>query len=193
MSPLGARLRDDRGMTLVELLVSMVLISIVGVVITTGYMSTLRGIRYDDDEAQGLSDVRKVVERLGRDVRQARSIDAGADASQLALWIDYDSDYKKDTNEVVTWRLQAGAEAGHYDVVRSVPGGAEYRQATTLVSQIAFQYFDSAAGSPTTLPLTSGTAATVRLVKTEMTYNALLAGGSGDRNVTFATRLRNVS
>lgn len=185
--------RDDQGVTLVELLVTMVILAIVGVIITTSYIATLRSIRYDDDEAQGLTDVRKVVERLGRDVRQARSIDPGADASQLVIWIDYDSDYKKDTIEIVTWELQAGVEAGHYDVVRSTPGGTEYRQATTLVSQLAFQYFDSANSAATAMPLTAGTSASVRLVRTQMTYNALLNGGSGDRDVTFATRLRNVS
>jgi prepilin-type N-terminal cleavage/methylation domain-containing protein len=197
MSFLRSRVRaGDAGVTLVELLVVMVLLGVVSTMITSAYITTQRNVRHADDEAQGLSDVRKVVERLGRDVRAARSIAVGADANQLVLWIDYNSDYIQTMAETVTWELSASAEPGHYDVLRSVPGGAEYRQATTLVNDIAFNYSASAdtsgSGIPLAMPLSADDTARVRIVTTEMTYDALLSGGSSERTVTFASRLRNV-
>lgn len=165
-------------MSLVELLVVMVILSIVGALVTTSVISVSGTVRHDDDEARGLADVRKVVERLGRDVRQARSIAAGADANHLVLWIDYNSDYRQQAIETVTWQLRVGSAAGHFDVERSVQGGEVYRQATTLVSDIAFTYDRPA---PDT-----------RLVTTSMAYDAVLESGTTQRTVTFANRLRNV-
>ena len=79
-------------------------------------VSSNKLFRTTDDEATGQTDVRTTIERLGQDVRNARSIDPGATASQLVLWIDGNSDYKT-ADEVVTWRLVASTE-GHFDVTR---------------------------------------------------------------------------
>jgi prepilin-type N-terminal cleavage/methylation domain-containing protein len=170
---------DERGFTLVETLVVMMLLGIVSSMVTAAFISVSKTVRHDEDEARGLADVRKVVERLGRDIREARAIAAGADANHLVLWIDYNSDYRQQPDETVVWQLQPGGAPGHFDVERSTSGGATYRQATTLVSDIAFTY---------DMP-----APDTRLVTTSMTYDAILERGTTQRTVTFASRLRNVS
>ena len=135
--------------------------------------------------------MRKVAERLARDIRDARQVDAGADGSHLVLWVDYDSNYARpaDGSENVTWQLQAaGAGDGHFDVVRTQgSGGAS--QATTLVDDIAFRYDFLPDG--TTLSVDQAKA--VRLVTVSMRYDALIAQAAGERTVTFSSRLRNVS
>lgn len=137
--------------------------------------------------------MRKVVERLGRDVRQARSVDNGASANHLVMWIDSNSDYIKQPSEVVTWQLQADAsDPGHFDVLRTAAGGTTYRQATTLVSNIAFCYKRNESAGCMPMPLSAADVQNVRVVHTSMKYDPLLARGAQERGLSFATRLRNV-
>ena len=186
----------DRGATLVEMLIVLLILGVVVTALTGAFITTSRHLRSDEDEARGLADVRTVVERLGRDIRDARGVAPGADEHHLVLWIDYDSDYRQQASETVTWELRASDEAGHFDVHRSVRGGEPVRQAGTLVSDLAFCYSASAEATgpgvclPT--PLAAAQADDVRLVGTSMAYDAVLAGGTGRRGVEFATRLRNV-
>jgi prepilin-type N-terminal cleavage/methylation domain-containing protein len=85
---------DDRGVTLVELLITMVLSVILGTILLTSVVSSQKLFRSNRNEAVGQTDIRTTIERLGRDIRNARALDAGADASNLVLWIDENSDYK---------------------------------------------------------------------------------------------------
>lgn len=185
MSRLRNRRTDQSGITLVELLMSMMLMSIVGAVVLTAVLNTHRVFRTDDDEARGLADVKTVVERLGRDIRDARGVDAGATGSQLTLWIDSNSNYRRESNEIITWKIVdvSGASCttvGHCNVVRSVQGGSDVVEARTLISNFAFAY-DLAA--PDT-----------RLVTVTMQYDAVRNQyGTGVRSVTFQDRLRNVA
>lgn len=191
------RVRDaDSGVTLVELLVVMVVMGVVSILMTGAVIATQRNDRFNEDEAIGLTDVRKVVERLGRDLRQARGIDEGATESRLVLWIDYDSDYRKDADEIVTWSLVPSKDAGHWDVVRTIAGVSTYRQATTLIDDLAFEYAadlqSDGSPKPLALPLSKSGAQKVRIVSTSIHYDAVLGSGSAARTVEFSSRLRNV-
>lgn len=166
-------LGGDRGLTLIELMVSMLLMGILSGLVLDAYVSTTRTLRHDTNESQGLDDVNKVVERLGRDIRDARGIAPGADASHLVLWIDSDSDYIDQPSENVEWQLQA-TSGGHYNVVRIVPSGATIVEANTLITNIAFSY------------------PTANEVVTSMTYNQLQISSAANRVSTFTERLRNV-
>ena len=176
---------DDSGLTLVELLVTVMLMAIVGGIVLAATMDTHKVFRVNNDEAQGLADVKIVVERLGRDIRDARGVDTGATSSQLTLWIDSNSNYRRDTSEIITWRIvdvsgSTCTTVGHCNVVRSAQGGADVVEARTLISNFAFEY-DIAA--PNT-----------RLVTVTMQYDAVRGQyGTGNRTVTFQDRLRNVA
>jgi hypothetical protein len=173
--PLGG----DHGISLIELLVTTVLLGVVGLLTLAATTSTHRMFGVSDDESQGLTDLRTVTERLDRDLRAARGVDAASNQSQLTLWIDYNSDYKQQANETVTWKLVVDPQdPAHFDVARSVQGGAAVVEARTLVSQIAFSYDLAPPNS--------------RQVNVQMTYDALLARGTGLRTANFQDRLRNV-
>src|SRR5690349_4976379 len=96
---------DDAGITLVETLVSMMILSIIGAIVLAATVSTHRTMRASDDDTRGQEDVAVVVDRLTRDIRDARGVvcdGAMSDptcARHLQLWIDYNSDYKQDTSE----------------------------------------------------------------------------------------------
>jgi len=143
-----------------------------------------------DDEATGQTDVRTAVERLGKDIRSARGIDDGATANRLELWVDYDSDYRLDASEVVTWELQLNAN-GQYDVRRNA-AGTDTITAETIIDQLAFCYRLDAGTPCLATPLSPTDADKVKVVETTMRYDARLNTGSNARNLIVIERMRNV-
>lgn len=203
MRDLTSRLRSEDGMTLPELLISMVLMGAVAAFVSGGLISAHKIFRSTDDQTQGLQDARVASERLGRDIRDSRAVlcnPAGTPAAlvtsdpgcqyHLQLWIDYNSNYKQEPAETVTWqlRLRPGGGPVYYDLVRSVGGAAEIVEARTIIEQIAFTY-DYTPGATQPAP----GAAHTTTVHTNMKYDAKRSTGTSSRTVTFSGRLRNVS
>jgi prepilin-type N-terminal cleavage/methylation domain-containing protein len=189
------RRREDAGLTLVEMMVALMLLGIVGSMTATIMIAVQKTFRSDDDEARGLADVRKAVERLNRDIRDARGITISADpavsasASQLTVWIDFNSDYVHQTSEDVTWKLVSAA-GGHYNLVRGAGGSVvTVVEARTLVSNLAFSYCKADATCVTAPTSPTG----IELVKTDMTYDSLVATAAGARHVVVEGRMRNVA
>ena len=171
--------RGDDGLTLIELLVTMVLVSIVLTLTMSAFQASSRVYNATDDDSSGLSDARQVAERLGRDIRDARGVDPGATTAKLVLWIDANSDYIRQPSESVTWQLQPSATSlGHFDILRIAGGTTTVVEARSLVSQIAFTY---------NVPAPNTT-----VVTTEVSYDAYVGTGSAPRTLYFVDRLRNV-
>ena len=190
-----ARLRDDdRGMTLVETLVAMLLTGILGGIILAATIATQQSLRTSDNEANGQTDVAFATNLLSRDIRNSRGVvcdGAAGDpscASHLQLWIDGNSNYRKDSGETVTWELVAGADGVHRDLIRTTDAGGSQIAARTIVSEVAFAY-DTQPGPNQPAPGQT----TTRIVTTEMTYAAGMdTSDEKARVVTFETHLRNV-
>ena len=185
---------EDDGITLVEMLVAIVLASMVGALVLAATLITQQNIRTTDYEARGQEDVAVVTDRLSRDLRDARGVvcDGAAwdptCAVHLQLWIDSNSDYRQEPDEVVTWQLQSNpGDPGHYNMVRTVSGNSVV-EARTIVRNVAFTY-DVAPGASQPGP---GVVST-RQVTVSMYYDAVNGSASSVRNVTFTTMLRNVA
>lgn len=186
------RLRDDdSGITLVEVLVTTVLMAVVAAIVVSAVSGSHRMFRISDAETTGQTDIRTTIERLGRDVRNARSLDPGASQSQLVLWVDADSDYKKEPAELVTWQLVARGDSGQFDVTR-IEDGQMTRTARLVISEIAFCYKAEAADACLATPLTAAQADAVRLVSSSIEYDAVVDSGTESRFADFTERLRNV-
>lgn len=198
---LSVRRHDDRGVTLVETLIAMILLVIVSTLVTRAVIDSHRVVRIVEDQTQGLADVRVASERLNRDIREARSVvcnPSGTPAAlvtadptcqyHLQLWIDYNSDYAQQVNETVTWSLDDSVRPGQFDMVRTVGAGTGVVQARTIVVQVAFAYDfqPSATAPPPGAPHTS-------VVRVNMTYDSNLKSGTQNKTVSFTGRLRNVS
>ena len=139
------RLRGTLGMTLIELLVAMSLLGVVSSLVVVGVQGAVRVMTHSDDENRGLQDAKVILDRLSRDIREARGVvcnepntgqpvlvweDADDDPQtpdvlvhsrckdHVQLWIDDDSDYLEDASEVVTWQLAKNQDDVHYDVWR---------------------------------------------------------------------------
>ena len=178
------RPRGDAGLSLVEVLVAITLLSIVLTMTVAAFVRTNRATRRTTDEADGLADVRTVTERLAKDALAARGVDPDptrSNASKLTLWVDYDSNYVQSNAETVTWSLVANAtDSNHFDIVRSTLAGDSKVIGRTLVSNLAFEY-DTVTASVLT-----------KTVTVQMTYDANVGGAAGTRTVNFRVRLRNV-
>lgn len=191
------RTGDDQeaGLTLVELIVTMVLLSVVMTLIVTAVAQSGRIVTHTKDEATGLADAKVILDRLGRDIRESRatecdggladptdatSADPDCDA-HLQLWVDANSDYVRQDAEVITWRLQINPDLVHYDVWRIEglgPTAVARRQASSLIVRMAFSYDDSNFDK-------------VQKVTLRMQYDAIVGTGTDVREVAFAARLRN--
>lgn len=184
--------RTDSGMTLVEMLIAMVLIGAVSSLVVGAMTQVSRTFMHSNDEQQGLADAKTVLDRVARDVREARGIvcDGGlADptdstsldpncAAHLQVWIDDDSDYAEDPEEIVTWRLQAAEDGDHFDVWRTTGAGGQQKAADSLIVQTLFEY-DTANPEEASL------------VEITMQYDALVGVGVDLRQAVTAARLRN--
>jgi len=193
--------RGDSGVTLVETLIVMILLAVVSTLVTRAVIDSHQVVRIVEDQTQGLADVRVASERLGRDIREARSVvcnPAGtapalvaADPTcrfHLQLWIDYDSDYVQQSDETVTWSLDVSPRPDQFDLVRTVGAGIGIVQARTIVVQVAFGYdLQPLAAAP------APGAAHTSVVNVDMTYDSNLKSGTSDKTVSFTGRLRNVS
>lgn len=195
------RVKGDRGVSLVETLIVMLLLAIVSTLVTRAVIDSHKVVRIVEDQTQGLADVRIASERLGRDIREARSVVCNpvgtlpaviaADPTcqfHLQLWIDYNSDYVQQSAETVTWSLEASPRPNQFDLVRSVGSTAGQVQARTIVVQVAFSY--------DLQPLASAPppgAAHTSVVNVNMTYDSNTKSGTQNKTVSFTGRLRNVS
>lgn len=177
---LRSRLRShgDAGVTMIELMVTMLLTSIVLTLAVSAMSGSAHVYTATSDDSTGLGDARKIAERMGRDIRNARGVDTGATASKLVLWIDSNSDYIRQPSESVTWELTPSSTPGHFDILRTQGTTTTIVEARTLVSQIAFTY-DKPAPDTT-------------LVTSEVSYDAYIGTGAGSRTLYFVDRLRNV-
>ena len=181
----------DAGVTLVELLVTMVLLGVVSSLVVVGVRDAVRVLVHNDDENRGLQDAKIILDRLSRDIRQARGVvcdGAGGDTycrQHLQLWIDNDSDYVKDPEEIVTWKLADNSDGEHFDVWR-VSGVApavptQKLQASALIVKTLFSYNVGANVDPS--PAT--------LVSLKMEYDAIVGRGTNIKQAAVSVRLRN--
>ena len=188
MSNILRRLRtSDRGVTLVELLVSMILLGVVGSLVTAAVVNASAAMVHTDDENKGLQDAKVILDRMGRDVRQARGVVCDGISTDpnctyhLQLWVDSNSDYVKTDGEIITWQLEQSGD-GHFDVYRDVGTGSaakRQRQASTLIVQTVFEYEEGVSIEAS------------QLVKIDLTYDARVGLGTTDRHASFIARLRN--
>jgi prepilin-type N-terminal cleavage/methylation domain-containing protein len=191
MNRLWARLRSHRGMTLIELMVAMTLLGVVSSLVVVGVQQAGRVLTHTDDENRGLQDAKVILDRLSRDIRQARGVvcdGAGGDTycnQHLQLWIDDDSDYVNDPEETVTWTLEDNPDGEHFDVWRIqgvAPATPTKRlQASALIVKTLFFYDVGANTSPSP----------ARLVSLKMEYDAIVGRGTNIKEASVSVRLRN--
>ncbi len=210
----GRASRDERGMTLIEVLVSMSLLGVVSALVIVGVQNAVRVVSHTDDENRGLQDAKVILDRLSRDIRQARGVvcdeappangDPIVDAQGLPvrcpdyvqLWIDDDSDYLEDSGEIVTWQLSANADNIHFDVWRCRGAlaagdpcdgsavGVQRRLQASALIVRTLFNYEDGAGAPVQPE-------DATLVRLRMDYDAIVGRGVDVKQATVSARLRN--
>ena len=181
----GKVVRDDRGVTLAETIVAMALMLVVSGIVAAAFVSNSNGTTQITDDARGQQDMQIVGERITRDIRMARGVDSGSTDSYLVIWIDNNSNYRRDVGETVTWRF-ASAGGDHCLVTRSDDAGSSKVEANTVINGSCRAIFTYTPPSPS--PVTSSTLVTVTLQ-----YDAFINRGANPRTLTFSVRMRNAS
>ena len=180
MTARAARRRG--GFTLVELLIVVVMIGLIGAMALVSFTSGHEALGRADDDSRGQQDLRIVTERLSRDIRAARGVETGSGEDTLRVWIDYDANYRRSEDELITWQLSPNPDdPKHFNVVRSDAAGSGDTVGEALVSGIAFAY-DAAPD------ITES-----RVVTVTMTYDAIVDAYLQKKQTTFRIRMRNVA
>ncbi len=107
--------RQDRGFTMIELLVGMVLLSMLGSVLLGMVLSMQRSTVASERNSDLLHETQLAMERLVRELRQAGTIDrvdlpaTPTSASSITFFADFDNDGLRDLDasdpEVLTYRF----------------------------------------------------------------------------------------
>lgn len=123
----------DEGFTLVEVLVTMAVISVVGTAAMAVATSTMQSTLTVTDRRDVFADGRFALDQLAEDLRQAESIDASSDADTVTV-----PTYVNGTAATVVWRVTGGGAP--YELQRSVDGGPYATLVGSLASDQMFTY-----------------------------------------------------
>ena len=182
------RAGHQHGMTLVELIVAVFILGIVGAISLAAFTSGGQTFGRTDDDVRGQQDIKTVTERLTRDLRGARGIAAGATASKLVIWVDYNASYTVNIGETITWDVAASTlDPGHFDVRRTVGSGTPAVVGSSVIDAFAFKYFANAG----TTPLPAASVQTAGLVEVTLKYDAILGAYLAQKLNIYQVRLRN--
>lgn len=164
-------LRGEGGLTLVELMVSMLLMSFIATALVTGMTTAMRSANLHRDDDRAVQDLRHAKERLTREVRAITELTA-ASSSSLTFWLDEDTDATPDVGETITWEITTGGS-----LVRSTDAGDSASVVTNLVGGSSGFTFDSTEVSE------------MRRISIELT--AAVGDSDGTRSIQTEIFLRN--
>jgi prepilin-type N-terminal cleavage/methylation domain-containing protein len=132
------RLHADDGVTIVELMVSMLIASIVAVVFVTWMSSAVTTANLHRDDDRAVQDLRQAKDRLTRELRMADEL-LLADRLAVTMWVDENADGVVDSGEIITWTFTGGGE-----LVRSTDAGDSFVVMREVVVAESGFTFDSA-------------------------------------------------
>ena len=190
---------EEGGFTLVELLVAVMVMSIVMGGITSVIISTTR-VESDQQELQQVvDDGRLSLTRIRQEVREARRVLDGSDASALHFWVDRNQDALVQDAEVVCYAVDplAGASEPRYRIARwegavdgcsaaLIPAGAP-TLASTLLDPDPFVAY-----TPAFPVVADPSAPPTREIEILLDLEVQNARGPGSVEVMGKIRLRNV-
>jgi type II secretory pathway component PulJ len=95
---------DDRGLSVAELGVSLVITAIASVVMVAWVVAVTRTDQLHQADDNAMQQLRIAKEKITRDLRRAEALTV-ADPQQVTVWLDDDRDGAVDGGELVTWMV----------------------------------------------------------------------------------------
>lgn len=144
-----SRSSGDEGFTLVELLVSIVVMSIVAASILTVVVATQRSENRQGSLQEAMDDGRLSMNRIRTQLRAGRRVLPTSNAQQLYWWSDFNQDGVQQTDELITFCVaqigtttcETTSTTGRFALIRwtdAVGQSAAVPVAETLVSSDVF-------------------------------------------------------
>jgi Tfp pilus assembly protein PilW len=183
---LRQQVRGDDGVSLAEMMVAIFLTALIGLIVMQAFIASSKGARHVSDDATVQQQQQTTVERISRDLREARGIDSTSNAVKVVIWVDGNSDYAREVGETVTWTLQVAG--GQCQLVRSTDAGASKVISTTIANTgcgSAFIYYDG------TGSVAANTSTTTR-VDVSLSFRSPNSSAAA-RQSQFSLRMRNVA
>jgi prepilin-type N-terminal cleavage/methylation domain-containing protein len=191
--------RDERGFTLVELLVTITIMGVIMSAITSVVISTLRVEQNESSLQDVIDDGRLSLQRIRQELRAARRVHEDSGPGNLRFWVDQDQDQIPTPEEQICFlvELLPGATA-QWQISRwthavdaadcvdgaAVPAGASRSVvARTLTDAEPFTY-DPLPGGPSDPP--------TRQVDIDLVLEVVGVRNLGSTDVNGSIRLRNV-
>jgi prepilin-type N-terminal cleavage/methylation domain-containing protein len=173
---------DERGLTLPEVLIAMVITAVVTTVLLMGTVSIFRGHNLTQQDSSSLGALRTSLDRFEKEVRQARVVYNDSTDKQVHVWVDYDRDNQQDPAEKILWEIE-DLGSNRAQLTRDTQATAPVVVSRNLVFDAGAADFGYNNQSPD--PVEEASMITVRFVAR--------AEGSlaGERTVTTRVRLRN--
>lgn len=170
VTSLCRRLRDERGITLVELSVSMLVTSLLGALMVVWFSAGAGSETSHRSYDEAIADLREVSDRISREVRGAGYLTSASPAS-LTLWLDGNRNGAEDAGETITWTIAGATMTRSTDVV-----GESAVLATRLGegSGFTFDSTDAAAVTRVTLTLTADATTRAGIDQIEQTVEIYL-------------------
>jgi prepilin-type N-terminal cleavage/methylation domain-containing protein len=172
---------DERGLTLPEVLIAMVITGVVTTVLLLGTVSIFRGHNLTQQDSASLGALRTSLDRFEKEVRQARVVYNDSTNKEVHVWVDYDRDNQQDAVEKILWEIE-DLGSNRAQLTRDTQATAPVVVSRNLVFDADAANFDYNNGAD---PIEEASMITVRFVAR--------AEGSlaGERTVTTRVRLRN--
>jgi prepilin-type N-terminal cleavage/methylation domain-containing protein len=174
-------LNDERGLTLPEVLIAMVITGVVTTVLLMGTVSIYRGHNLTQQDSSSLGALRTSLDRFEKEVRQARVVYNDSTDKEVHVWVDYDRDNQQDPVEKILWTIE-DLGSNRAQLTRDTQATAPVVVSRNLVFDAGAADFAYNNGSD---PIEDSSMITVQFVAR--------AEGSlaGERTVTTRVRLRN--
>lgn len=169
---------DERGITLVELMVAMVITVMVGLLLIAALTMVTRVDRFTRQDSEALAELRTATERFQKEMRQARKVYSDSTSTSAHFWVDYNRDNQQNLSEKLIWRQET--VSGETRLIRTSEAGGTIIQALDIVPGSSSFVYVPAPEDTTVVTIT-------------LTADVSSGSGPSGRTVRTQVRLRNAT
>jgi prepilin-type N-terminal cleavage/methylation domain-containing protein len=178
---------NERGLTLAEMMVALILIAIVGSMLTAAVVQIYRSSKVQSEDYDTLGALRNAIGYMERELREGRRLRPGSTSQDLTIWVDHSRDLVEDDEEIVRYLISDEDGDGTYELRRTTQAGTSQILARYLHSDSHFEYLENTIDLGYDNPSLAGTS----VIVIELTANSPGIEGPA-RNTQTQVRLRNV-
>lgn len=177
---------NEKGFSLVEMLIVVLIIAIIASLITTVYITSAKSQKDIINKAGSESNMRTALYTMTKDIREATDIiSAKSDYLKIKSNVNNDS-----IDEVVEYILTSSN--GVYILNKKINGGSDIFIMDFITSNNVFSYYANISGSALQVPLSSQNLSSFKLIKISFIVNREPSNTIKAVNLSTVVSLRNL-